>query len=181
MVPKTEKSNPGDPQKSALLIIDVQRGLFARDMPVYQADALLANILDLVDRAHHADVPVVYIQHCNEKTLIKGSVSWKLHPVLHLEPGDWRIEKQNGNAFQETELNEKLASHGIGQVVAAGLVTHGCVKNTCLGGLEEGFQVVLAGDAHSNFSKDAFRLIRKWNKLLSEKGVVVQDTANVHF
>ena len=181
MVIKPAKSNPGDPQKPALLVIDVQRGLFERDIPVYKADALISNILELVYCAHEANVPVIYIQHCNEKTLIKGTNNWKLHPDLHPEPGDWRIEKQNSNAFKETELTEKLASHGIGSVVASGLVTHGCVKNTCLGGMDNGFQVILAGDAHSNFSKDAPRLIRKWNKFLAEKGVMVKEAAEIQF
>lgn len=181
MTPKNNQSNPGNPQKSALLVIDVQRGLFVRDLPVYKADRLLSNVHDLVDRAHAASVPVIYIQHCGEKSLVKGTNNWELHPDLHPEHGDWHIEKENSNAFQDTELAQKLASDGIGSVVAVGLVTHGCVKNTCLGGLEEGFQVVLAGDAHSNFSKDAARLITKWNKSLAEKGVQVKATAEIHF
>jgi len=52
MAAKKEIPNPGDPRKTALLIIDVQRELFEKSTPVYQADQLIAHILDLVDRVH---------------------------------------------------------------------------------------------------------------------------------
>ena len=181
MVSKKEKTNPGDPKKSALLIIDVQRGLFANPNPVYKEDELIANVLDLADRAHQAGAPVVYIQHCGEQSLIKGSEAWQLHAGLHPQPDDWTVLKEHSNAFEDTNLSEQLASRNIGRVVACGLVTHGCVKNTCLGGLAEGYRVVLAGDAHSNFSKDALHIIQKWNKDLAEKGVVVEKTAEINF
>jgi nicotinamidase-related amidase len=181
MMAKKVKANPGDPQKSALLIIDVQYGMFKNPVAVYKADELIANILDLVDRAHQAGAPVVYIQHCGEKSLIKGSQEWQLHPGLHPDPEDHTVLKEHGNAFEGTKLGEILASQGVGRVVATGMVTHACVKNTCLGALDEGYEVVLAGDAHSNFSKDAAELIAKWNKTLAEKGAMVQSTAAIRF
>ena len=173
--------NPGDPQKSALLVIDVQRGLFAHPTPVYKEDELLNNILDLVARAHQAGAPVVYIQHCSQKSLIKGSLEWQLHPDLRPQRKDWLVHKENSNAFEGTKLGEILVSQGVGRVVATGLVTHGCVKNTCLGALDEGFEVVLAGDAHSNYSKDAANIIDKWNKQLSEKGVSIENSTDITF
>jgi nicotinamidase-related amidase len=36
----------------ALLVIDVQQGLFKKKTPIYKADELLQNIISLVDRAH---------------------------------------------------------------------------------------------------------------------------------
>ena len=181
MVSKKEKTNPGDPKKSALLIIDVQRGLFAKPNPVYKEDQLIANINDMVARAHQNDAPVVYIQHNNETSLIKGTEGWQLHHGLHPQQGDWTVLKEESNAFENTNLGELLASRHIGRVVACGLVTHGCVKNTCLGGLDEAYEVVLAGDAHSNFSKDALHIINKWNKDLAAKGVIVENTAEINF
>lgn len=181
MAAKKDKTNPGDPQKPALLIIDVQRGLFANPTPVYKEDELITHILELVDRAHQAGAPVVYIQHCGQKSLIRGSQEWQLHPKLQPERKDWMVYKENSNAFEGTKLGEILTSQGVGRVVATGMVTHGCVKNTCLGALDEGYEVVLVGDAHSNFSKDAADLIAKWNKTLAEKGALVQNAADFMF
>ena len=173
--------NPGDPRKCTLLIIDVQRELFEKSTPIYQSDQLIANILDLVDRAHQEQAPVVYIQHNAKNYLVKGSDSWQLHPKLAPKPGDGQVFKEHGNAFEKTNLGDLLAAHGVGRVVAAGLVTHGCVKSTCLGALELGYQVVLAGDAHSSYNADAPAMIAKWNKALAEQGVVVTDSSTHQF
>lgn len=72
-----EKSN------TALLVIDVQQGLFERSTPVYQAKTMLDNINFLVDSAHQMGVPVIYIQHSNEKTLKLGTPEWKFHPEIN--------------------------------------------------------------------------------------------------
>ena len=36
-----------------------------------------------------------------------------------------------------------------------GLVSNGCVKATCLGGIKNGYKVILVKDGHSNFNKNA--------------------------
>ncbi len=181
MAVKKEMPNPGNPHKSALLIIDVQREMFEKSTPVYQADQMLANIHTLADRAHQAQAPVIYIQHNAKNNLVKGSAGWQLHPNLSPKPEDGHIFKEHGNAFEKTNLRELLAEHGVGRVVAAGMVTHGCVKSTCLGALELGYQVVLAGDAHSSYNTDAAAMIAKWNSQLAEQGVEVKDTALISF
>lgn len=174
-------SSSGGPNRSALLVIDVQQGLFEKSHPIYQAETLIENIKELAGKAHAAGAPVVYIQHSDEKSLVKGAPAWQLHPALSPAPQDFHIFKAHGNAFEDTGLGDLLRSYDIGTVIACGLVTHGCVKNTCLGGLEEGYRVILAKDAHSNYSKDAAELISKWNKLLAVDGVILKDTANINF
>lgn len=167
--------------RSALLVIDVQQGLFRKSTPIYQAERLLTNIEMLVARAHAAGTPVVYVQHASDKVLPYGSADWQLHPRLKPFPGDLRVEKQHGDAFEETTLQSELAAAGIDRVVAAGLVTHGCVKATCLGAKARGYAVVLAADGHSSYSKDAARLIEEWHARLSAAGVEVQPAQEIVF
>ena len=64
-------------------------------------------------------------------------------------------------------------------LVITGLVTHGCVRATCLGGLERGYKVVLVSDGHSNYSKDAPQIIDKWNKAICDKGAELLETKDV--
>jgi nicotinamidase-related amidase len=173
--------NPGDPLRSALLIIDVQREMFEKSTPVFQADQMLANILTLVDRAHQAQAPVIYIQHNAKNSLVKGTAGWQLHPALNPQPKDGQVLKEHGNAFEKTSLSELLAAANVGRVVAAGMVTHGCVKSTCLGALELGYQVTLAGDAHSSYNADAAAMIAKWNRQLAEQGIEVKDSSEINF
>lgn len=166
---------------TALLVIDVQKGLFERSTPIYQAHQLLQNINILINKARQEGVPVFFIQHSSEKFLEKGSDAWKLHPDIQPAGGETVIHKVHPNAFEGTNLRGELKERGIDTLVVTGLVTHGCVKATCLGALEEGYRVRLVSDGHSSYSKDAPQLIEKWNTELSRKGAELIEAINVRF
>jgi nicotinamidase-related amidase len=168
-------------QATALLVVDVQQGLFRKSTPIYRAAPLLDAIQGLIARAHAAGAPVIYIQHASDKVLPFGSADWQLHPQLQPGAEDLIVHKQHGNAFEDTRLDEVLAARGVGRVVVTGLVTHGCVKATCLGALERGYAAVLAEDAHSSFSKDAGQLIQEWNRKLAAAGAGVAPAAEIAF
>lgn len=166
---------------TALLVVDVQKGLFERSAPIHQADQVLANINTLISKARRAEVPVIFIQHSNEGTLKYGSTAWQLHRKIHPLPGEVIIHKLHGNAFEGTILREELEKRNIRALVVTGLVTHGCVKATTLGAIEAGYKVKLVSDAHSNYSKDAPQMIKKWNQTLCSKGAQLVETQNVDF
>jgi nicotinamidase-related amidase len=170
----------GGPNK-ALLVIDVQWELFRQKIPIYQAKQFLDNIHTLVHQAHKAASPVVYVQHSGERILLLGSPGWQLHPKLSPLPEDLHIDKTRGSAFENTLLAEMLEARQVGTVVICGLVTHGCVRATCQGALQLGYQVIVAGDAHSSFSKDAAKLIKQWNAKLEEAGAEARQVAEIEF
>jgi nicotinamidase-related amidase len=170
-----------DQDNVALLVIDVQRGLFERPNPVHKAEELLQNINSLVDRAHAANVPVFYIQHSGEEILLKGSPGWQFHAGLHPLVMDSIVHKRHGNAFEETSLDEALKARNVTSLVLTGLVSHGCVKATCLGALDLGYKVILVKDAHSNLSKQAAKIIAGLNQKMSLKGVALQATSEISF
>ena len=166
---------------TALLVIDVQRGLFNRSSPVYKAKEALANINALVDRARQRGVPVVYVQHCSDSLLPEGSEDWLLHPEMQPVEGDVRIRKRHGSAFQDTPLGEELKWRNVSRIVVCGLVTHGCVKAACLDGVRRGYRVVLASDAHTNYSNKAAKVIEEWHGKLSAAGVELRPAAEIDF
>lgn len=168
-------------RRVALLVIDVQQGLFKRYTPIYKADELLQNITTLVDRAHGSNAPVFYIQHSNARNLVKGSVNWQLHEELRPLRADTIIHKLHGNAFEDTPLDEILRARHVTTVIVTGLVTHGCVRATCIGARELGYNVILVEDGHSSFSKGAADLIAKWNEKLSAKQVELRSTSEITF
>ena len=165
----------------ALLVIDVQKGLYERSTPILNGEQVLENINTLIVRARHAGVPVIFIQHANKSTLVKGSDAWQLHPEIQPLDSEEIIHKRHGNAFKETHLDNELEKRGVNVLVVTGLVTHGCVKATSLGAIENGYQVILVSDGHSNFSKGAAQLIEKWNQKISEKGAELEETQEVDF
>lgn len=174
-------SKETDKNKTALLVVDVQQGLFETPKPVYKADELLENINTLIDRAHAEEVPVIYIQHCGEEILLKGTPAWEIHSNLRPLNKDTIVLKRHPNAFEETSLEGVLKAKQVNKLVITGLVTHGCVKATCLGALSLGYEVVLVEDAHSNLSKQAATIIEAWNQKLVKKGAELRPTASVVF
>ncbi len=160
-----------DAERTALLVIDVQRALFSRPTPISKAENLILNINSLIEMWQHSGGLVVNIQHSNNKILVKNSTVWQFHPDLNINETDIVIQKVHGNAFEETNLIEVLDSSGIENFVITGLVTQGCVRATSIGGNELGFRVILIDDGHSNYSKDAPEIIEKWNLELGKEHV----------
>lgn len=81
--------------KSALLVIDVQKGLFTP--PPADAEATIDRINTLSAAARQAGVPVIFIQHQTQHDeLAHGSDAWQLDPGLQLKAGDHRVENHAG-------------------------------------------------------------------------------------
>ncbi len=165
----------------ALLVSDLQRGLFEKSTPIYRAQQVLDNIATLIDKARQGGVSVFFVQHSDNRVLVRGSEAWQMHPEIQPRAEEVVIHKLHPNAFEETNLREELEKRNVCQLFVTGLVTHGCVKATCLGAMEEGYKVVLVSDCHSSYSKDAGQLIEKWNQVLNEKGAEVIEAQKVKF
>ena len=168
-----------DPGTTALLVIDVQIGLFSKATPVFQEQALLENINALKDLFVREGAAVIFIQHSNQKLLVKDSENWQFHPQLHVDQTDCIIHKTQGNAFEGTGLKAALDARGIRTLVVTGLVTNGCVRATTIGGHDLGYRVILVEDGHSTYIKTAAKLIREWNHTLGQEIAEVQPTAAI--
>jgi len=176
-----KKINLENATESALLVIDVQQGLFQKSTPVYKAGEVLQNIHQLIERALAAGVVVIYIQHHDRLGLLEGSAPWQLHESLQPAAGEIIVHKEHPNAFEDTSLQEVLKEENIGSLVMCGLVTHGCVRASCIGALELGYRVTLASDAHSSYSGQADELIEKWHARLGSLGTVLLPAAEIRF
>ncbi len=157
--------------KTALLIIDVQRALFTRPTPVYEDSHMLEKINVLVDLAHLYNFPVIYIQHSNQSILKEGTDGFKLHPALKRSSEDLSVIKKYGNAFKDTILQSILESRGLENLIVTGMVTQGCIRATSLGGVELGYQMFLVSGGHSNYNKDAPKIIEAHEDDLQKAGV----------
>src|SRR5436305_13599452 len=93
---------------TALLVIDVQNGVVGG---AHERDAVVANVGSLVEKARRERVPVVWVQHSDEQ-LARGSDDWWIDPEL--TPGDTEplVEKNYGDAFEDTILATVLADLG---------------------------------------------------------------------
>ncbi len=168
-------------KSTALLVIDVQQELFEKSTPVYMADTLLDNINALVARAHRAGVPVIYVQHSSRAFLLTGSEGWQLHSRLKPLKKDLVIQKTHPSAFEGTALEEELQARKVRRLVVTGMVTHGCVKATCIDAQHRGYEVLLVQDGHSNFHKQAEKVIAEWNEKLGNGIATMRPARAIRF
>lgn len=130
---------------TALLVIDVQNGVVAG---AHQRDEIVANVGSLVEKARKEEVPVVWVQHSDEG-LERGSDEWLI--VAELDPSDTDpvVEKNYGDAFEDTTLETVLSGLGVGRLVVVGAQTDECVRSTLHGALVRGYDATLVSDAHT--------------------------------
>ena len=142
---------------------------------------MLETINSLVDLASLYHVPVIYVQHSNQTILREGTDGYKLHPALRPGPEDFYVQKEHGNAFQDTTLQSILESRGLEYLVVTGLVTQGCIRATSLGGIHLGYKMFLVQGGHSNYSVDAPKIIEQREAELEVAGVYLLDIDQVAF
>jgi len=165
----------------ALIVIDVQKGLFEKRLKIYREQELLDNVNLLIRRAVAAGASVYIVQHCGESDLKENTEGWKVHPLVALPKEHTRILKRHGSCFEDTDLVQQLARNAEKDLVVCGLVTHGCVRASSLDGLKRGYRITLVSDGHSSYSKDAGALIEKWNREISSAGARLQTAKQVKF
>lgn len=135
---------------TALLIIDVQQALCSGEYECFEIQRVIDTINDLSARARAAGVPVVLIQHEEEGELFKpGNPGWQLAEGLQTSPTDHRVRKTTGDSFYQTHLQKLLPPQDFERLVICGLQTDYCVNATLRQAHQLGYDVVLAGDAHS--------------------------------
>jgi nicotinamidase-related amidase len=134
-----------DRPNTALLIIDVQRGVVAE---AHDRDNVIANIDSLVGRARDEDVPVIWVQH-NDDELQRDSDEWQYVPELERQSSEPLVHKSYGDAFEDSDLEQLLAERGIGRLVVAGAETDACIRSTIHGAFVRGYDVTLVKDAHT--------------------------------
>lgn len=141
--------------KSALLVIDVQRGLFDEPLPPYEAASVVERINALSKRARAAGVPVVFIQHESPSGLLAyGSESWQLEQNLVIADTDTIVRKTTPDSFLRTPLGAILSCWTTEQLVICGYASEFCVDTTTRRAAALGYQVVLVADAHTTHDKD---------------------------
>lgn len=141
-----------DRPNTALMVIDVQRGVVAQ---AHQRDAVVANIGTLVDKAREEGVPIIWVQHSDEG-LEKGSDAWEYVPELSRQDSEPLIHKTFGDAFEDTDLEQVLAKARVGRLIVTGAETDACIRSTIHGAFARGYDVTLVGDAHTTDDKSAW-------------------------
>ena len=141
-----------DRPNTALLVVDVQNGVVEG---AHERDAVVANVVGLIEKARREQVPVVWVQHSDEQ-LARGSDDWRIVPELAPGDGEPIVEKTYGDSFEETSLETVLAGLGVGRLVVVGAQTDACIRSTLHGAFARGYDATLVGDAHTTEDQTAW-------------------------
>lgn len=140
---------------SAVLVIDIQRGLFDPVPRPYEANEIIERINRLTGRARRAGIPVIFVQH--EQTagiLAYGSDGWQLAAGLAVGEQDAKVRKTTPDSFLRTDLQAKLTEKGVENLVICGYASEFCVDTTVRRAAALGFTVQLVADGHTTHDRE---------------------------
>jgi nicotinamidase-related amidase len=161
----------------ALVVIDVQQGMFRDPLRPYRRAELLACIRALQDRARADGIPVLTVQHAGPPgdALARDGSGFAVHPDVAPRPGEDVVVKDRCDAFLGTGLDARLRALGIGRLVIAGMQTEYCVDTTTRAAFAHGYKVTLASDAHTTFDSK----VLKAADIVAHHNTVLRDFATV--
>ena len=118
----TLENRPG----TALLVVDVQVGVVAE---AHERDAVVARIAALAGGPGPGRAGPGRLGPASDEELVHGSEDWHLVPELSPAEGEAIVEKEYGDAFEDTALESVLAGLGVGRLVVAGAETDACIRS----------------------------------------------------
>jgi nicotinamidase-related amidase len=161
-----------DPQRTAVVVIDLQMGIAA--MPggaPHTKPALIANSVRLLAAARAAGAQPVLVHVGGSptgadrlKTLTDQPMratgnlppDWsELIPELNQQPDDVVILKRQWGAFYGTDLDLQLRRRGLTTIVICGIATEFGVESTARDAYEHGYEMIFAEDAMTGLSAES--------------------------
>jgi nicotinamidase-related amidase len=153
-----------EPRATALVLIDLQKGVLPYAKAPYDSATVLANAAKLASAFRAAKSQVVRVKvgfSADGGDRLTSNVDaptpsaaqpadWLDDPVeLPRQPGDIVILKRQWGAFNGTELDLQLRRRGIRTIVLGGIATAIGVESTARFAWELGYEIVFAEDATS--------------------------------
>jgi nicotinamidase-related amidase len=155
-----------DPKTTALVLIDLQKGIVGRETAPYPASKVIENAVRLANAFRAAGGTVIFVRVLMNEVLTlpvdvprpAGALppdASELLPDLDLLPSDIVVAKRQWGAFYETGLEQHLRRRWIRTIVLGGIATNFGVESTAREGFDRGYELVFAEDAMSSLKADA--------------------------
>ena len=176
---------------TAVLVIDVQAGLFCAKPPPFEAREVVERINSVTARARAAGAAVIFIQHDGQpggEDVVPFTEGWALHPDLEVRPGELVIRKSTCDAFYGTALEAELRSRGITRVLLMGYATDFCLDATLRSAVSKELEVIVVADAHTTSENPVVSaaLVRQhhnwaWANCIARRPVRVLNSSELRF
>lgn len=157
------------PERSALLVIDMQRYFLESDSHAFipAATEITGNVRSLIEAYRRRDLPVIFTRHANPRGAPAGAMErwWRdvlyeddqlseISPALAPGPDEHVLRKSRYSAFVGTNLEGKLRSLGIERILITGVMTHLCCETTARDAFMRDFDVFIVIDGTASKSED---------------------------
>ena len=159
-----------DPRTTALVLIDLQRGIVGRQTAPHTAAQVVERAQRLATRCREVGATVVLVRVAyaadgrDRLTQRVDAAPWsatvapdfsELVPELGPKPGDVVVTKRQWGAFYGTELDLVLRRRGVRTIVLGGISTNFGVESTARDAWERGYELVFAEDAMAAMASEA--------------------------
>jgi nicotinamidase-related amidase len=144
------------PEDTALIVIDVQKGLDEPYWGVRNNPEAEENMARLLEAWRRHGQPIYYIQHRskNPKSPLRPDYSGnEIKDIVKPQPGEPVLHKTENSAFIGTDLEARLRANGQSTVVLTGLTTDHCVSTTARMAANLGFDTIVVSDATATFDR----------------------------
>jgi nicotinamidase-related amidase len=162
---------------SALLVMDVQRGVVAR----FASDgALLECLRGAIEAARAKEVPVIFVRVAfrpghpevsdrnrtfaaltrpAETSFGESDEATQIHPALEPRPEDAVVVKKRVSAFAGSDLEVLLRSLGVTHLILSGIATSGVVLSTLREAADRDYQLTVLSDACADGDAEVQRIL----------------------
>jgi nicotinamidase-related amidase len=158
-----------DAARTALVLIDLQKGIAAMPVKGHSAADVLANSRQLAERFRAVNAPVVLVrvmwpagpgglQPINDaggSMPADAPAGWiEPCPELDAQASDIVVVKRQWGGFYGTDLDLHLRRRGIDTIVLGGIATSIGVDTTARGAHERGYQQIFVEDAMADLNAE---------------------------
>jgi len=154
-----------DYNHTALILVDIQKGLIGMPFAPLSGDELTASAKVLAAHFRRMKSPVVLVTLAFPSGQPKGKADFTLPlpptmprgwdgmvEALGPQAGDIKVVKRGWGAFLGTDLDAQLKSRGVDTVVIAGITTNFGVESTAREAAGLGYAIIFPSDAMTTLS-----------------------------
>ncbi len=160
-------------EKTALVVIDLQKGITAMPTEPHDAATVIKNAAQLAASFRSNGMPVFLVRvtpsadmkdglrpAADEPFAMRGAMppDWSvIVPEMKQQESDFIVTKRQWGAFYGTELDLQLRRRGIDTIVLCGIATDIGVESTARFAYEYGYSQIFAEDAMAGRSAEGHR------------------------
>jgi nicotinamidase-related amidase len=154
--------------KPALLVVDMQNEFFVEKPQALESlQSAVEYINATIALFRRANAPVIVVSDINEPDRVRGRESFAVHSSITVLESDQQIDKRFGNAFWQTDLDERLRAQSVDMVIVSGFCAEYCILDTYRGAVERGYGAALLRNGIAGPRADHIRVVETICELVS--------------